>query len=238
MKRIKSICVIAFCALAFVSKAQESSLPEGFTSGNTVWIARAGISLNNVSGSGIEDIKAAWAATKGAGDFKNTLGGAVSFGLYSPLAPSSFYFGVSLSAGMRGYRTSVKWKEGVSSLNAQTTKLTAFNAQIAPTCLGYIAKLSHNTALDFHVGMFVSYDFAGSFEIEDEYSGHSQKSSSININDDEDYEYYDIGFMGGIGLWINHWVIDLNYQRGIATMEKSGYNLYSNVFLLNLGYAF
>ena len=92
--------------------------------------------------------------------------------------------------------------------------------------------------MDFHVGLFFNCDFAGSLEIEDKYPDKSTKSESVKIKDIEDYEKYDVGVVGGIGLWMNHWNIELNYQRGLATMDKGGTNLYSNRLLITLGYAF
>ena len=239
MKRSKKFVLMLFsCIWGLPLQAQESSLPAGFTTGDNVWIVRAGLSLNNVSGDGALDTKANWAATNGAGEFENALGGNISFGLYCPLGSSPFYFGISAGAGIRGYKTSAKWQEGIYSLTSQETTLTAFNFQISPSNLGYIAKINEKTALDFHVGLFFNCDFAGSLEIEDKYPDKSTKSESIKINDIEDYEKYDFGVVGGIGLWMNHWNIELNYQRGLATMDKGGTNLYSNRLLITLGYAF
>ena len=238
MKRSKKFVLILFsCIGGLPLQAQESSLPAGFTTGDNVWIVRAGLSFNNVSGDGVLDTKANWVATNGAGEFENALGGSISFGLYCPIGSSPFYFGISAGAGIRGYMASAKWQEGVYSLTSQETTLTAFNFHISPSNLGYIAKINEKTALDFHVGLFFNCDFAGSLEIEEEYPNKSTKSESIKINDIEDYGKYDVGFVGGIGLWMNHWNLELNYQRGLATMDKKG-NLYSNRLLLTLGYAF
>lgn len=239
MKRSKKFVLMLFlCVFVYPLHAQDPSLPTGFTTGENVWIVRAGLSLNNVSGDGVLDAKANWAATNGTGEFENALGGTISFGLYCPLGAGPFYFGVNAGAGIRGYKTSAKWQEGIYSLTSQETTLTAFNFQISPSNLGYIAKINEKTALDFHVGLFFNCDFAGSLEIEDKYPDKSTKSESVKIKDIEDYEKYDVGVVGGIGLWMNHWNIELNYQRGLATMEKGGTNLYSNRLLITLGYAF
>ena len=238
MKRFNCLFLLLFCFSWSVTQAQEHSLPKGFTTGDIVWIVRAGANLNNVSGSGVEDVKESVADTKGYIDFNSTLGGAISGGLYSPLGASSFYFGMNIGIGMRGYKTIAKWQGNSNSLNTQKVRLTAFNAQISPLNIGYIFKLSENSALDFHLGTFFSCDFAGSFKTVEEYSDDSTKDYSLNINDDKDYEKYDVGIVGGIGLWYNHWLVDLNYQRGIAPMEKGGMDLFSNVFQLSVGYAF
>jgi len=237
MKRSKKILLMSFLCISGLSlQAQESSLPSGFTTGENVWIVRAGLSFNNVCGDGILDTKAYWASTNGAGEFENVLGGSISFGLYCPLGSGPFYFGINAGAGMRGYKTSAKWQK--DNLRSQEKTLTAFNFQISPSNFGYIAKISEKTALDFHIGLFYSCDFAGSSETEKEFSDKSKESESVKIKDLEGYEKNDIGVVGGIGLWINHWNIELNYQRGLAPINKEGKNLYSNKLLLTLGYAF
>ena len=143
MKRLKSLLVLLFfCTLGLISHAQESSLPEGFTTGNTVWIVRTGVSLNFVTGDGVDDMKTDWAAQKSYGEFKNTYGGNAFVGFYSPLGSSPVYFGLNAGVGMRSYKTSVKWKENISNLTTQETQLTAFNVQISPLNVGYIVKLN------------------------------------------------------------------------------------------------
>lgn len=232
--------VVSFilCVCGLTVHAQESSLPSGFTTGDNVWIVRAGLGFNNVSGSGVLDTKASWAATSGAGEFENALGGNISLGLYCPLGSGPLYFGFNVGAGMRGYKTSAKWQKGIYSLYSQETTLTAFNFQISPSNIGYIVKINEKTALDFHVGLFFTYDFTGSIETENEYPNKSTESNSINIKDNDNYEKYDVGVVGGIGLWMSRWNIELNYQRGLATIDKGGKNLYSNRLLFSLGYAF
>ena len=239
MKRSKKLLLVSFLFTWGLSlQAQESSLPAGFSTGDNVWIVRAGLSFNNVSGSGIIDAKANWAATNGAGEFENALGGTISFGLYCPLESGPFYFGFNVGAGMRGYKTSAKWQEGIYELKSQETTLTAYNFQLSPINIGFIAKLNEKTALDFHVGLFFNCDFAGSFETENEYPDKSKKSETVNIKDKDNYEKYDIGVVGGLGLWMNHWNLELSYQRGIAPMDKGGMDLFSNRLLLTIGYAF
>ena len=240
MKKIMRFAVLSIlCSFSFVSQAQESSsLPDGFTNGNIVWIIRTGVSLNNVSGSGVDETKTNWADQKCYGEYKNLFGGNLSFGLYSPLGSSPVYIGTYFSVDMRGFKTSAKWKEGSSYLTSQSTRLTAFNAHVSPLSIGYIAKLSKNTALDLHIGTFFSCDFAGSYKTEMENSDNTKVSASDDISDLEDYNKYDFGLNGGIGLWYNHWGIDLKYQRGISSIFKGGKDYISNNIQLSLGYAF
>lgn len=239
MKRLKSLLVLLFfCTLGLISHAQESSLPEGFTTGNTVWIVRTGVSLNFVTGDGVDDMKTDWAAQKSYGEFKNTYGGNAFVGFYSPLGSSPVYFGLNAGVGMRSYKTSVKWKENISNLTTQETQLTAFNVQISPLNVGYIVKLNKSIALDFHVGLFFTCDFTGSFKTEEDYSNNTSKRNTIDIDDTDNYNKYDTGVLGGIGLWYNHWNVDIIYQRGLSSIYSGGKDIYSNKIILSLGYAF
>lgn len=107
--------------------------------------------------------------------------------------------------------------------------------------IGYIAKLSKNTALDFHVGCFFSYDMAATLSSETVFNDDSMDKDSYDISylkDHGNYTIYDIGFNGGAGLWFNHWIIDFSYQRGIASMFNNGNDFYSKKVQLSLGYAF
>lgn len=222
------------CGSVF-SQAQESSLPAGFTNGETTWIVKAGVSLNSVTGDDVDDMKTNWANLKLNGEFKNTIGGVVTVGMNTPLGMGPFYFGSYLTMGMRGYKISEKWKDDSGNKAENLSSLTAVNAQIVPMSIGGIVKLSDRVALDLSVGLFFSYDFAGTFTNEVDYPKKSK--TSIDLDDVEDYSKYDTGLIGGIGLWINRWEVELNYQRGIASIYDGG-STYSRKFLLTLGYAF
>lgn len=229
------------CSCSLLSLAQSSSLPNGFSSGELVWFIRTGLSLDGVTGSGVDEEKTTWAAVNCNGEFKNIIGGSLTFGADMPIGNSPFYFGISFSGSMRGYEKSARWKGNTYSLKNQTEKLTAFNAQISPMIIGYIAKFSKNTALDLHAGCFFSCDIAGNYSIETTYNDESKDKDSYDIGelkDYMDYSIYDIGFNGGIGLWFNRWVIDFSYQRGIASMYKGGNDFNSTKIQLLLGYAF
>lgn len=58
MKRL----VLSFlvCATGLATQAQVTKLSEGFTSGKTVWMVRAGASLNGASGDGVDATKDDW----------------------------------------------------------------------------------------------------------------------------------------------------------------------------------
>jgi hypothetical protein len=232
----KYILLAFFCACTLILQAQTSTLPNGFSNGGFVCFVKTGISLNCVAGDGVDNVKTEWAANKINGEFKNSLGGSLTVGVDMPLGVSPFYYGMSISAAMRGYKTSEKLKEGDNKLEGEE-KLTAFCAQLSPINFGYIAKLTDHIALDPHIGLYFSYDFSGSFSNEISYSNNYKETKTTDISDKEDYNRYDAGICGGIGLWIGHWNVDITYQRGIASIKK-GDDYYSTKLLLSVGYAF
>lgn len=235
MKKTLFLIVLTFSITNLV-QAQVSALPSKFNTGDMVFVVKTGPSLNGITGSGVDDMKTSWADAKANGDFKNTFGWTASVGMYAPL--SKLYLSTLFSLGMRGYETSVSWKEGASKINSQKTKLTAFNAQILPLNLGYVINLNSTSALDLHVGPFVSIDFAGSLKSDIEYSNKTSEHSSENINDLEGYKKYDVGLNGGISLWYKRYEIELNYQRGLTPMYDGENDFFSKSIQLNIGYAF
>jgi hypothetical protein len=237
MERIKKYVLMAFLfACGLYSQAQTSTLPKGFSDGSFVCYVRTGLSLNCVTGSGVDDVKTEWVTNKINGEFKNTLGGLLNVGVDMPLGISPFYYGMSVSLAMRGYKTTEKWKDGANKLEGQE-KLTAFCAQLSPVIIGYIAKLTDHIALDPHIGLYFSTDIAGIFSDELSYSDNTKDKKTTDISDKEDYNRYDAGICGGIGLWYNHWFVDISYQRGIASMKKAD-DYCSTKLLFSVGYAF
>ena len=82
MKRSKKLVLLLYsCIWGLPLQAQESLLPTGFTTGDNVWIVKAGLTVNNVSGDGVLATKANWAATNGTGEFENALGGKLYIGI-------------------------------------------------------------------------------------------------------------------------------------------------------------
>lgn len=238
MKKYISFYLISlFCTLGLVSNAQETIPFDRFSNGDIIWIVKTGLSLNNVSGSGVDDAKATWAAQNSYGKYKNTFGGSLSFGLYTPLGSKGpLYIGSSFAVDKRGFNESIKWKE-VSDINAQSTKLNAFMFEIAPCNIGCIANVGENIALDFHIGAMFTVDIFGSLKSEIEYLDKPKLSESINIDDVEGYNKYDAALLGGIGVWYKHWGVELNYQRGLSSIRKNE-DYFSKKILISLGYAF
>ena len=259
MKRL----VLSFlvCATGLATQAQVTKLSEGFTSGKTVWMVRAGASLNGASGDGVDATKDDWEKGKWDGSFGRALGGNVSIGFNKSFGSSPLYWGMELGAAMRGYKTSADWGKSASSTVAgsriydshtktQTTTLNAYNAQLLPIIIGYKYLLNDKMAIDVHVGGFASYDFAG--EIKSETSDHiysysskygtrdtnNEDSNTVKIGDLDGYRNYDFGAVGGVGLWFGHFNVGVSYQRGFISIFEGDNTYFCDKLQVRLGYAF
>ena len=62
-------------------------------------------------------------------------------------------------------------------------------------------------------------------------------NGAVNLSDIDDYNRYDFGINGGIGIWYNHWGLELGYERGLSFLYK-GNDIYCYNYLLTIGYAF
>lgn len=102
-------------ATGLAAQAQVTKLPEGFTSGKTVWMVRAGASLNDASGDGVDATLDNWEKQKPnskwsySGDFKRALGANLSIGFNKPFGTSPLYWGMELGVAMRGYKGEADW---------------------------------------------------------------------------------------------------------------------------------
>lgn len=262
MKRL--VLLFLVCITGLAAQAQVTKLPRGFTSGKTVWIIRAGASLNGASGDGIDATKDYWEKQKPnkkwsySGDFKRTLGGSLSIGFNKSFGSSPLYWGMELGVATRSYKGEANWGYGASSsvsggydshTKAQTITLNAFNAQFTPICIGYRHIINDNMAVDIHVGGFASYDFAGKYK--SEYEDHVYSTSkygnnikdtntdtSTDIGDLDGYRNYDFGATGGIGFWFGHFNVDVSYQRGFISVFDGDNTFFCDRLQMKFGYAF
>lgn len=254
----KFVFIFLACFWGLMAQSQITKLPDGFTSGNTVWFARLGASLNNVSGKGVDATEDNWAKEKWSGDFKRAFGGTLSVGFNKAFGSSPVYWGMEIGVAMRGYKTEASWSYGASSsisggydshTKSQTQTLNAFSAQFSPINIGYRYVINDNMAVDIHVGGFASYDFAG--KLKNESNDHiyltgkygtndktTESDNSINIGDIDGYRSYDFGVIGGIGFWYGHFNIDLDYQRGFISIFEGDNSFFCDKLQVRLGYAF
>ena len=196
------------------------------------WFVRGGVSLNTTNGKYVKDFKKINEDNgfKGSVGFKP--GFDVSAGFQRFFGKKNGYWGAELGVGTRGFTQkskseSVTYKE---NLNAFTVKLPIF--------LGYSYPINEDFRIDGHVGPFVSFDFAGKFTDSD---GETTSISELEDEYDNEYQRLDVGAAAGLGVWYDHVLLDVTYQRGFFKWFGAEHYLdqgnASNI-IIRLGYAF
>lgn len=245
MKRIFIITALIVISISGWSQnwGKLLQLPD-FKSGKPVWIIRAGIGFNNVTGSAIDTQNSQWDKSKYDGNFKANVGYIFTVGFNKSFGNHPLYWGMELGLGVRGYKTHavkdsrIEYDLGNMSgnhyiVNTSDETLTCYNAQILPFTIGYKYSFLERMAIDIHVGAYASYDFAGKDKIytskESHYSGTAgnndkfeKKKNSIKISDMDHLHKYDAGLNIGIGYWFGRFNVDLTYQRGFIPLFKGG----------------
>ncbi len=216
-----------------------------------MWYARLGLSVNNVTGGDM---------VKSINDFddytETSLGSrtgmSIDFGFQRPISNFGLYWGMELGIGTRG--ASYKETDREDSDEWEKGKLLAWNVKYSPFTFGYKYSVTDDLKLDAHLGIYASYDFAGTkMKMED---SDGDKWDWDDFEDDWDYLKVDAGIQAGIGIWWKRFNLDFTYQRGFVPMckptveysiysngyyvghESETYKLYSSNFMIRLGVAF
>lgn len=189
----------------------------------TMWYARAGISINTLAVSEASDemsvgSKAAFALDLG---FQRNIG------------KSGLYWGMELGLASRGatFGISDEYKDQYDEdeLEYYKASYSAWGLKYSPFTIGYKYGLTDDIKIDGHLGGFVSYDF-------------SKKMKGDDVDDDifDEYQNFDAGLQVGIGVWWKKFNLDFMYQRGfVDTQLLYGCDgSYSSNFSIRLGYSF
>lgn len=230
-----------------------------FNSGKTIWIVRAGIGLNGTAGGAKDAQIEAWKDNNRDGSFKTTPGFDVSFGFNKSFGEHPLYWGMELTLGTRGYKTSAVFERSASSSvsggsdyhkKVVDEKLSTYNVQLSPITIGYKYTFLERMAADIHVGAYAAYDFAGNYTVLTEdiihstgkygsQNKHTSDKEKVKIGDIDGMHKFDAGMNLGIGYWFGHLNVDLTWQRGFVPIYKGGDDhLYTNNIQIRLGYAF
>lgn len=235
-------CTFAFTILlSFKAQAQKMELPN-FNNGKVVWIIRAGINFNDVSGSNKETTKLQWNNNSWNGSFEKAIGYDVTLGFSKSFGNHPLYWGMELGMTTRGYKTSASWeKSGTSSISGgsdyhgkfQDGTTLCHTVKISPFTIGYRYTFLEKMAADIHLGAYASYDFAGKYK--SDYTDHIVSTSKYGNRDDKttttteikikDYEgmrRYDAGINLGVGYWLGKFNIDFTWQRGFIPIYEGG----------------
>lgn len=238
-------------------QAKVLDLPD-FNSGKPVWIIRAGVDFNSMTGNWKGEMRDSWdnlyKIDQKEGSFPSNTSFDVSFGFNKSFGHRAIYWGMELGVATRGYKANAEWSSGHVSENfgdyightiKQNQSLTSYNVNLTPFIIGYKYVFLNRMAVDIHVGGFVSYDFAGKLKVYDydwkTSSGRprtSEKTTSTNIGDLSNYNNFDAGLNLGIGYWYGHFNIDFSWQRGFVDLFDSNTSMQAQSLKLRLGYCF
>lgn len=249
--------MLAAVSMCGTANAEVLERPD-FNGGKTVWIVRAGVNFNSAVGDWKNDMKDAWENSHSIPLVDNGFPSNTSFDVSAAFNKSfkniPMYWGMELGISTRGYGTKAEWYKGTVSSHfgdfighriKQEETLTAYNVNFTPIMVGYKYNLLSAMTLDVHLGGFVSYDFAGEYEVYNyDYQISSNKprvqesTNKVDIGDLDKYSCFDAGINLGIGFWYGHFNIDFTWQRGFVNMYDVDSSYNSQSLKLRLGYAF
>lgn len=230
------------------------------------WYVRLGLSCNNLTGDAVSEVKDAIKEEKrDPGDNREFEAGFgtranfdIEFGFNRFFGRTDLYWGMELGLGTRGgsyhaYQKSPTY-EGEDKCWVNT-----YGVKYVPFQLGYKFPVNDDIKIDAHLGVWLEYDFAGSYT-EDEWAKWSTWGNSDN---EETYKrswgYYDdhvngigidAGLQLGIGVWFKRFNLNFTWQRGFAPMmdfpfgdhvyNKDGDRVYYNSSnaIISLGVSF
>ncbi len=139
---MKKVLLIALLAVFGISANAQilSSRTVTKPKSNTMWILRAGMTLNNATDN------------KGGG---SAIGFDATIGFNKPISSSSVYWGMDLGIGTRG-----------CSFKGYDDDALAYAVRFSPVTFGYKYAFTEDFKLDGHLGAYASYDFAHNDEAE------------------------------------------------------------------------
>jgi hypothetical protein len=211
-------CLLMVAAQAqIVSSRSISITQEKKGPSETLTYGRVGLGLMNVKG----DIV----------DYDSKLGYNIVIGFQKPFDKYDLYWGLEAGFGSRG----CKYSEIYDDDEYEESSLFAHNIQVTPN-IGWKPQIGDNLKLDVHVGLFASYDFAGTIKDKDVYDGYVEEDS-WGLGDAEGYKRFDVGINPGIGIWYGNYNIDLSLQRGFLDIVKDS-KVHSQNILIRVGIAF
>ena len=158
----------------------------------TVWYAKVGMTLANMSADGE------------SGD--NLLGYNVGIAFDRPMGSSGAFWGMGLTLGTKGYKVS----EGKYEVKMNANKLEI------PLNFGYKYTINSDFTVDARIGGFVNYDVFGKFKESD-----GSEEESYNLGDLEDYDRFSAGIQFGVGVWYQHLNLNVTFQNGLVKQNEA-----------------
>lgn len=225
----------------------------------TEWFVRLGLSCNNLTGAAMselkKDIKELEKEEEGINcKVSSRVSYDITAGFNKYFGKSNVYWGMEFGIGSRGGSYTVTEDDKYYSAS-EKCYVNSYNIKYTPFTVGYKYPITQDIKIDAHLGVFMSFDFAGTYT-EDEweiYDGEKETyKESCNFTDDyvEGYRF-DAGIQLGIGVWYRKFNLNFTWQRGFAPYigafpfgdniyNKSGDQVYYNSSnaIISLAYAF
>lgn len=158
----------------------------------TVWYAKVGMTLANMSADGESA--------------DNLMGYHVGIAFDHPIGGSGAFWGMGLTLGTKGYKVS----EGKYEVKMNANKLEI------PLNFGYKYTINDDFAVDARIGGFVNYDVFGKYKESD-----GNDEDSYNLGDLEDYDRFSAGIQFGVGVWYQHLNLNITYQNGLVKQNEA-----------------
>lgn len=260
---MKKVLLVALVAAAGMSASAQmmDSFSYTKTKSKTMWYARVGVSVDNITlGDYGKDNSASesgeyWSWEESMTGCKRA-GLTVDFGFQKPISNFGLYWGMELGIGTRGggfkeaYEESENYPGEDPEFESGWDKSygTTWAVKYSPITLGYKYAITDQIKLDAHIGAYLSYDFAGKKMKFSDSEGNAFDDVDFDDLPNLDYKPADVGMTLGLGVWFNRFNLDFSWQRGFVPMfETYGYDLngndteykfYSSNFQIRLGVAF
>ena len=191
MRKLILMVVAAFVCTTISAQLVTSSSFKKEKS-KTVWYAKVGMTLANMSADGESA--------------DNLFGYNVGIAFDRPMGGSGAFWGMGLMLGTKGYKVS----EGKYEVKMNANKLEI------PLNFGYKYKINDDFAVDARVGGFVNYDVFGNLKESD-----GDDEESYSLGDLEDYDRFSAGLQFGVGVWYQHLNLNITYQNGLVKQNEA-----------------
>lgn len=242
-----------FGASASIAVDYNNTAPFANETRDSRWVVRAGLSINNFTGSLKNEIE-----TQTGKTIQTGYGYDISAMFNKPISTHGFFWGLELALGTRGYSIKpVSYNEGNNYIK-ESSNMRAYNFRAAPFMIGYRRAIAKDWSVEVHIAPYFSYDFTGAAKTKSKYrfevpipvfdtDGNiitiitnvlkGTETQKTELDDIRGYNRADLGIQAGGGVWYKRFNLDITYDRGLLPIIDHQ-KLYSNSLLIRLGYAF
>ena len=219
-KVILAALMVAFTSTAFAQLITGKSAAIAKEERRTTWAARAGIAVDDWYGKDAE-----YAGSKVGYDF--------NIGFNSKMGSKGAYWGMDLGFMSRGTSVTGLWTIDNKYTVAMVSKRTHHAFAWSPFNFGWKIPVGSIVALDPHIGVNLSFDYAGSLSLDD-------KSLTVKTDWDKNINRFDVATQIGFGVWLwNRLNFDVRYRVGMLPTDKDMESKsYSQKFVFSVGVGF